>query len=130
MSSVLEGLINKSLHASLHTKKHDNLDTCIKDAIDLDDNCNIYQEETLESGTSSQSSTVVANDVVPRVESPPFDAMPFAQELANEVVKRLNYAQKPLRQNEPVRLRTSKGRPQENYPKLDTRILLYFSQNR
>ena len=87
VSSFLEGLINKSLHASLYTKKYINLDTSIKNAIDLDDNCDIYQEETLESGPSSQSSTS------PRVESPPSNAMPFAQELANEVVKILNYAQ-------------------------------------
>ena len=88
----------------MYTKKHDNLNTCTKAAIDLNDNYNIYQEETLESRASSQSDRSMANDLVPRVESPSSNLMPSTKELANEVVKRLNYAQKPLKQNEPSRL--------------------------
>ena len=76
VSSFLEGLIKKFLYESLYTKKHDNLDTWIKAAIDLDDNCDIYQDKTFESGASSQSARLVANDLVPRVESPPSNAMP------------------------------------------------------
>ena len=86
MSSFLEGLIRKSLRASLYTKKHTTLEAYIKNAIDLDDNCDIYQDETLESGASSQSIRSVANDLVPREESPPSNTMPSPQELANEVV--------------------------------------------
>ena len=39
VSIFLEGLANKSLHANLYAKKHDTLNSCIKDAIDFDDNC-------------------------------------------------------------------------------------------
>ena len=42
VSTFLEGLLNKSLHASLYSKKHKTLNECIHDAIDLDDNCDIY----------------------------------------------------------------------------------------
>ena len=128
VSSFLEGLVNKILHASLYTNKYIDLDTCIKAAIDLDGNCDIYQEETLESGASSQSSTSTTNDVVPRVESPPSSAMPFAQELANEVVQRLNFAQQFLKQNEPMCIESTNQKRQENNPKLDIGTLLYFSQ--
>ena len=69
----------------------------------------------MESATSSQSTRSAANDLVPRVESPRSDAMPTTQELANEVIKTLNYAQKPQKQNEPLRLGPSNGRPQPNY---------------
>ena len=102
VSLFLEGIISKSLHASLYTQKLDNLDTCIKVAIDLDDNCNIYQEKTLESGASSQSTRSVANDVVPRVENSPLNMMPKTQELANEEVKKFNYAQQTLIKNDPM----------------------------
>ena len=46
--------------------------------------------------------------------------IPIAQELANEVVKRLNYAQQPLIQNEPMWVESTNQRPKPNYPKLDT----------
>ena len=42
VSIFLEGLLNKSLHANLYMKKHATLNECIYDAIDLDDNCDIY----------------------------------------------------------------------------------------
>ena len=85
MSSFIEGVINKNLCASLYTKKHTHLSASIKDAIDLDENCDIYQEETLESGAFSQRNRIVANDVVPRIEISPSNMMPSTQELANKV---------------------------------------------
>ena len=44
VSIFLEGLANKSLHANLpcFAKKHNTLNSCIKDAIDFDDNCEIF----------------------------------------------------------------------------------------
>lgn len=38
VSIFLEGLLNKSLHANLYGRKHETLNECIKEAIDLDDN--------------------------------------------------------------------------------------------
>ena len=42
ISLFLEGLSNKSLHANLYGLKHDTLNKCIKDAINLDDNCELF----------------------------------------------------------------------------------------
>ena len=45
MSLILEGLANDTLHdASLYSKKHKSLSTFIKDAIDLDDNVDEYND--------------------------------------------------------------------------------------
>ena len=52
----LEGLKKKSLHANLYGKKHDTLNECIKNAIDLDDNCEIY--ENVDKKTHYQKSQV------------------------------------------------------------------------
>ena len=92
------------------------MSACIKDAIDLDNNYDIYQEKTLESGTSSQSTRSVANDLVQRVEIPPSNLMPSTQELADEVVKKLNYAQQTLIQNEPMWVESTNQRLNKNIP--------------
>ena len=42
ISLFLEGWKNNSLHANVYGKKHDTLKECIKDAIDFDDNCEMY----------------------------------------------------------------------------------------
>ena len=39
VSIFLEGLKNKDLHATLYMKLHKNLNQCINDGIDYDDNC-------------------------------------------------------------------------------------------
>ena len=39
VSIFLEGLKNKDLHVALYMKHHKNLNQCINDAIDYDDNC-------------------------------------------------------------------------------------------
>ena len=39
VSIFLEGLKNRDLHATLYMKHHKNLNQCINDAIDYDDNC-------------------------------------------------------------------------------------------
>ena len=55
VSIFLEGLRDKKLHAYLYAKKHKTLKECINNAIDLDDNCDIYGKDKLISGTESQS---------------------------------------------------------------------------
>ena len=130
VSSFLEGLISKSLRASLYTKKHTTLEACIKNTIDLHDNCDIYQEENLENGASSQSTRLVANDLVARVESPPSNTMPSKQELVNEVVQKFNFSQQPLKQNEPMWVESTNQKPKQNYPKLDTGTLLLLLKNK
>ena len=39
VSIFLEGLSSKELHTTLYMKHHKNLNQCIHDAIDYDDNC-------------------------------------------------------------------------------------------
>ena len=39
VSIFLEGLLNKDLHSSLYMQHHKDLDQCIHEAIDYDDNC-------------------------------------------------------------------------------------------
>ena len=60
VSIFLEGLANKSLHANLYAKKHDTLNSCIKDAIDFDDNCKIFGNvnASARSETSSTKNTI------------------------------------------------------------------------
>ncbi|MCO5595516.1 hypothetical protein L7F22_049561 [Adiantum nelumboides] len=47
VSLFLEGLLNKELHAILYSKKHTTLEACASDAIDLGDNCDIFDEEDI-----------------------------------------------------------------------------------
>ena len=42
VSLFLEGLSNKSLHANLYGCRHGTLNECIKDAIDFDDNSELF----------------------------------------------------------------------------------------
>ena len=58
ISLFLEGLKNKLLHANLYGKKHDTLNECIKDAIDFDDNCEIYGNLDKNIHLPSQTSSV------------------------------------------------------------------------
>ena len=57
VSIFLEGLRDKSLHADLYNKKHKTLNECMYDAIDLDNNCDIYGTDKPISGLDSQSTT-------------------------------------------------------------------------
>ena len=53
VSIFLEGLLNKELHVSLYMKHHKNLNQCIHDVIDYDDN---YGEKLKGKDTSSKTS--------------------------------------------------------------------------
>ena len=92
VSLFLEGLSNKTLHVSLYGKKHKTLNECILDAIDLDDNCDIFGHTTshilgFESSTVKSSETRKSNH--PK----------SAEAIAEEVMKRMNLAMRqPQRQ--------------------------------
>ena len=63
VSIFLEGLSNKELHATLYMKHHKNLNECIHDAIDYDDNCGEelkgkYMSSNISASTSSIISQV------------------------------------------------------------------------
>ena len=57
VSIFLEGLKDKSLHANLYGRKHKTLNECIYDAIDLDDNCDIYGKDKPITGADTRSTT-------------------------------------------------------------------------
>ena len=54
VSIFLEGLRDKKLHVDLYAKKRKTLNECIADAIDLDDNCDIYGKDKPIPGTESK----------------------------------------------------------------------------
>ena len=56
VSIFLEGLSDKSLHAALYMKHHKNLNQCINDAIDYDDNCDRKTKRDDSSSRASGSS--------------------------------------------------------------------------
>ena len=63
VSIFLEGLSSKELHTALYMKHHKNLNQCIHDAIDYDDN---YNEELKGKDTSfktSASTSSIASQV-------------------------------------------------------------------
>ena len=53
----LEVLKNKDLHATLYMKHHKNLNQCINDAIDYDDNCG---DDEKKDGKSSRASSTIS----------------------------------------------------------------------
>ena len=55
ISIFLEGLRDKNLQANLYGKKHNTINECIQDAIDLSDNCDIYGKPESRLESSSQS---------------------------------------------------------------------------
>ena len=64
VSIFLEGLLNRELHTSLYMKHHKNLNQCIKDAIDFDDNCGTMDKKSEGKGYSASSSnSLVASQV-------------------------------------------------------------------
>ena len=63
VSIFLEGLSSKELHAALYMKHHKNLNQCIHDAIDYDDNCGDELKEKETSSKTSASTSSVASQV-------------------------------------------------------------------
>ena len=58
ISLFLEGLLNKSFHASLYGWIHETLNECIKDAIDFDENYKIYGNVDKKIHSPSKNSSV------------------------------------------------------------------------
>ena len=63
VSIFLEGLTNRELHAALYMQRHKNLNQCIHDALDYDDNCDRGKTENDTSSKASVSSTSAASQV-------------------------------------------------------------------
>ncbi len=87
ISLFLEGLSNKSLHANLYGKRHRTLNECIKDAIDLDDNCELYGNVHKQLNSSNASSTQSGKTK----ESSPLEA----DAIADLVIKKMNQVFRP-----------------------------------
>ena len=63
VSIFLEGLSSKELHATFYMKHHKNLNQCIHDAIDYDDNCGDELKAKETSSKTSASTSSVASQV-------------------------------------------------------------------
>ena len=87
ISLFLEGLSNKSLHANLYGRKHDTLNECIKDAIDLDDNCKLYGnvDKRVNSSDASSAQSSCSKEATPME----------ADAIADLVIKKMNQMFKP-----------------------------------
>ena len=96
ISLFLEGLSNKSLHANLYGQKHDTLNECIKDAIDLDDNCELF---------GNVDKKVNSSDTFSAKSGKTRDSTPMeADAIANLVIKKMKEMFKPtVRALEPPR---------------------------
>ena len=58
-----EGLKNKDLHSTLYMKHHKNLNQCINDAIDYDDNCCDDEKKDDKSSRASSRTSSIALQV-------------------------------------------------------------------
>ena len=89
VSLFLEGLLNKSLHADLYSKRHTTLNECIRDAIDLDDNCVIYGENKPITGSETFSSKSTTDAEKSKAGE--------AEDMVEMIMKRMNEVFKPTR---------------------------------
>ena len=63
VSIFLEGLSSKELHAALYIKHHKNLNQCIHNAVDYDDNCGDELKAKETSSKTSASTSSIASQV-------------------------------------------------------------------
>ena len=89
VSIFLEGLRDKSLHANLYGKKHKTLNECIYDAIDLDNNCDIYGKDKPLSGADSRSTTSKNTQETGK------DQPKEAEAMVEMIMKRMNQVFRP-----------------------------------
>ncbi|RYA69000.1 hypothetical protein DD595_25490, partial [Enterobacter cloacae complex sp. 4DZ3-17B2] len=78
-----EGLLNKELHAILYSKKHTTLEACVSDAIDLRDNCEIFNEEDVPKDNQSKKTTSTKPAQVGKAVVAPLSAI-------EDMLKRMN----------------------------------------
>ena len=83
VSIFLEGLANKLLHANLYAKKHNTLNACIKDAIDFDDNCEIFGNVN----TSARSEMFSTKNTIEIGKSHPVDVVEMVMKKMNQVFR-------------------------------------------
>ena len=90
VSIFLEGLLNRELHASLYMKHHKNLNQCINDAIDFDDNCGAMDKknEAKSYGASSSNGSVASQ----------------VEEITKGVMEKIQHLYDPPRTSEPRRV--------------------------
>ena len=87
ISLFLEGLSNKSLHANLYGQKHDTLNKCIKDAINRDDNCEVF---------GNVNKKVNCSDISSDQSGKTKDSTPMEVDvMADLVIKKMNQMFKP-----------------------------------
>ena len=91
ISIFLEGFREKSLHADLYAKKHKTLNECIYDAIDLDDNCDMYGKDKPISRVDSMSTTTRGTQETTK------DPSHEAEAMVEMIMKRMNQVFKPLK---------------------------------
>ena len=87
ISLFLTGLSNKTLHANLYGRKHDTLNKCIRDAIDLDDNCELFSnvDKKVKSSDTSSAKSEKTRDSAPM----------GADAIADLVIKKMNEIFRP-----------------------------------
>lgn len=90
VSIFLEGLLNRELHASLYMKHHKNLNQCINDVVDFDDNYGTVDKKSEGKGYSpSSSNSSIASQV---------------EEITKGVMEKLQQLYNPPRTSEPWRV--------------------------
>ena len=82
VSIFLEGLLNKSLHANLYAKKHNILNACIRNSIDFDDNCDLYNNVDV----SARSETTSTKNTIETGKNQPINA----EAIAAMVIRKMN----------------------------------------
>ena len=87
--------MNNNLHAALFAMKCKMLSACIKDAIELDENCKEFNDETTKRAmyTSSLSSVIICARL--KVNPVTTQRVPIMQEVANEILHQVNLAHRP-----------------------------------
>ena len=90
VSIFLEGLLNRQLHVSLYMKYHKNLNQCINDAVDFDDNCGTMDKKSEgKDYSASSSNSSIASQV---------------EEITKGVMEKMQQLYGPPRTSEPRRV--------------------------
>ena len=96
--------------------KHKTLAACIKEAIELVDNCDEYREGITTSTGEADSSKGTPSNIIVRATRPPVVAttprVPTVQEIANEIIRQMSLAPRPPVRTEPLRPQIPNANPQ------------------
>ena len=83
VSLFLEGLLNQKLHAALYPKKHKTLNTCIKEAVELDDNIDEFRDGRPTGLGDARSDKSYETRVIAR-QNPPLTTSPQVPTMAGD----------------------------------------------